>query len=180
VPWTSQETRAFLEWSEAQSRHHDTWVVMTYTGMRAGEVSGLTWDDIDLERKVIHVRRTLDRFGNLLPPKSHSGRREVPMAPPVVSALSVAPGASGEAFAKASSQMLSHRFQRDIKRAGLRPIRLHDLRHGVATHLIENGTDAETVRSILGHSHVSTTLAYYAHPSPRMAKVAMESLFSPV
>jgi integrase len=58
-----------------------------FTGMRASELRGLTWEDVDLQRKVIHVRQRADQWGVIGSPKSEAGHRTIPMSPMVVNAL---------------------------------------------------------------------------------------------
>ena len=58
-----------------------------FTGLRASELRGLRWSDVDLERKVLHVRQRADRFNDIGQPKSEAGEREVPLPPIVVNTL---------------------------------------------------------------------------------------------
>jgi integrase len=62
-------------------------ITAIFTGMRASELRGLRWSDIDLEVGVIHVRQRADAWGNMGPPKSRAGKRDIPLAPIVVNAL---------------------------------------------------------------------------------------------
>jgi integrase len=71
----------------AEGRWRPFFVVAVFTGTRASELRGLTWDNVDFERKVIHIRQRANLWGELGAPKSHAGRREIPMAPMVVNAL---------------------------------------------------------------------------------------------
>jgi integrase len=58
-----------------------------FTGLRASELRGLTWSDVDLDRRVLTVRQRADRWGTISSPKSDAGKREVPLAPIVVNVL---------------------------------------------------------------------------------------------
>jgi integrase len=58
-----------------------------FTGMRASELRGLTWADVDLEEGEIHVRRRADAWGTIGKPKSKAGSRDIPLTPMVVNAL---------------------------------------------------------------------------------------------
>ena len=62
-------------------------IMAAFTGLRAGELRGLTWDAVDFAARVVRVRQRADFWGMLGSPKSGAGRREVPLAPIVVSAL---------------------------------------------------------------------------------------------
>ena len=55
-----------------------------FTGLRASELRGLTWDDVDLDRQVLTVRQRADRWGTIGSPKSDAGKREMPLAPAVI------------------------------------------------------------------------------------------------
>lgn len=82
---TKGEINAVL--NAASGRWRPLLVTAVFTGMRASELRGLTWDDLDFDRKVIHVRQRADQWGKIGPPKSAAGDREIPMAPVVVSTL---------------------------------------------------------------------------------------------
>jgi integrase len=62
-------------------------VTAIFTGMRSSELRGLTWDSVDFERNVIHVRQRADLWGTIGSPKSAAGNREIPMSPMVVNVL---------------------------------------------------------------------------------------------
>ena len=76
---------------------------------------------------------------------------------------------------------VSRTYRRDLERAGLPAIRLHDLRHTAATLLIESGVNIKSVQAALGHSTIAVTMDIYAHVTPAMqASVAdaMDRLFA--
>jgi integrase len=62
-------------------------ITAIFTGMRLSELRGLRWADIDLDAGVIHVRQRADQWGNMGPPKTRAGKRDIPLAPIVVNAL---------------------------------------------------------------------------------------------
>ncbi len=82
---TKQEINAII--AAAQGRWRPLIICAVFTGMRSSELRGLRWDDVDLDRKVIHVRQRADQWGVIGSPKSQAGHREIPMAPMVVKAL---------------------------------------------------------------------------------------------
>jgi integrase len=71
----------------ATGRWRPFFVAAVFTGMRASEMRGLAWDDVDFERKVIHVRQRANLWGEIGAPKSAAGDRTIPMSPMVVNAL---------------------------------------------------------------------------------------------
>ncbi len=73
--------------TNAEGRWRPLCITAIFTGMRASELRGLTWDDVDFERKVIAVRQRANLWGEIGAPKSAAGEREIPMSPMVVNAL---------------------------------------------------------------------------------------------
>jgi integrase len=82
---THAEIRAML--SHAQGRWRPLVVTAIFTGLRASELRGLRWDDVDFNRAILTVRQRADRWNKMGSPKSDSGKRDVPLAPMVVNAL---------------------------------------------------------------------------------------------
>ena len=82
---TKAEVQALI--AEAKGRWRPFFVTAIFAGMRASELRGLTWNDVDFDRKVIHVRQRANLWGEIGAPKSAAGDREIPLAPMVVSAL---------------------------------------------------------------------------------------------
>ena len=139
-----------------------------FTGLRRGELVALRWRDIAFEQESIRVRSSYT-YGALTTPKS--GRaRVVPMAEVVAQALAklserpnfvgdddlVFPGPGGE-YLDGSS--LSHRYKAALKRAGLRELRFHDLRHCFGSLAI-NALSIIEVQQAMGHADVKTTMRY--------------------
>jgi integrase len=73
--------------SKAEDRWRPLLITAIFTGMRASELRGLTWDDVDFERKVVHVRQRANLWGEIGAPKSAAGHREIPTSPMVANAL---------------------------------------------------------------------------------------------
>ncbi len=82
---TKAEIRDLL--AKAEGRWRPLIVTAIFTGLRASELRGLTWDDVDLERKVVTVRQRADAWNDMGAPKSEAGQRQVPLAPMVVNTL---------------------------------------------------------------------------------------------
>jgi integrase len=73
--------------SAAAGRWRPLVVTAAFTGMRTSELRGLSWSDVDLENRVIHMRKRVDAYGQAGSPKSAAGRRDIPLSPTVVNAL---------------------------------------------------------------------------------------------
>ena len=177
------------------------YVALLGTGLRVGEAAGLQWTDIDFDARTIAVRRGLvqlkGRF-TLAETKTARSRRTVPMVLPVRDALlkhreiqhleRLMLGAKwqGEAWGglvftneKGGPLSTNHAlvcFQRTLRRAGLPPVRLHDLRHGAASLLAAMGVPPREVMDILGHANIQTTLGLYTHSTTDLRREAMERL----
>jgi integrase len=194
VPFTLAEARTFLRALEGH-RMEARWQIAVTLGLRQGEVLGLRWEDIDLPAATIRVRDQLQRdetTGELrrVETKTARSRRTLPRPRPVVAALEKhreqqeADRAAADSweehgwvFSTAHGTAVHPRndyrsFRRIIKRAGLRPVRLHDLRHTAASVLLAEGVAARAVMEILGHSQISVTLNTYAHVAPDIAREA--------
>ena len=144
------------------------------TGLRRGELLGLKWEDIDLERGDLRVRRQIARINGEVveaPLKTKNAYRTLPLAEDTVSILLeqkkkvagspwVFPSSTGGPI---SPDSVLHMLHRVLKRAGLPRIRFHDLRHTFATLALQNGVDVKTVSGMLGHFSAGFTLDTYAH-----------------
>ncbi len=149
-------------------RDADAFRLLFYTGLRLGELLTLRWADIDLADRLLLVRRGLSAGQETLP----KGRRHrfVPLSTPAVAALSRL--SDRDEFLETDDYVLCNRFGRRLdasalrrryKRgcaaAGLRPVRLHGLRHAAGS-LVARTTDAVFVRDFLGHAKLTTTDRY--------------------
>jgi integrase len=167
------------------------------TGMRRGELLGLKWGDIDVEKRFLQVRRTLDFYAGYggyveTEPKTAKGRRKIILPDFVVEALKqhrvqqlelrLKVGEEWQeqdyVFTSLKGGPLNPRyilklFDRLLKEAGLPHMRFHDLRHSAATLLLSMGINAKVVQEILGHSNISMTMDVYSHVLPSMHKDAM-------
>lgn len=82
---TTAEVRAILE--AAEGRYRPFLITAIFTGMRASELRGLTWADVDLEKAQVHVRQRADKYHVIGMPKSDAGQRTIPLTPMVVNTL---------------------------------------------------------------------------------------------
>ena len=138
-----------------------------FTGLRASEVRGLRWSDVDLKTGTIAVRRGITR-GIETTPKSHH-QRVVPFGPRLRALLEVAerekatpwaPVALTELGKPWAEFGLNQAFKRAVKRAGRRGWSFHDLRHFFVSELFRNGASAVAVQQLAGHADLATTQRY--------------------
>ena len=145
-----------------------------FTGLRRGELIALRWRDVDFSGFILRVRASY-AGGALTAPKSGKVR-SVPLAPEVASALARLSGRGGHAGEDdlvfpgelgdyLDGSALRRRYTAALKRAGLRQLRFHDLRHTFGTRMIAKA-DIRRVQEWMGHADVQTTMRYL-HYAPR-------------
>ncbi|WP_430602300.1 hypothetical protein IGJ02_002626 [Enterococcus sp. DIV0724b] len=174
----SLEQQKKLESIELQKKECSPIIIALYTGLRIGEISGLTWADIDLDNRIIHVVRTVQRIsvtGKTAKteilfdlPKSKQSLRKIPIAQNLYTYLSQKKEATQGSFvinnhnSYAEPRLINYHFRRAIKQAEITGIHFHALRHTFATRCIENGIDIATLSHLLGHQSIKLTLDTYA------------------
>ncbi len=191
-PLSEDDARAFLETAEASDDRFDPlYVLAITTGLRRGELLGLRWDDVDLERGKLRVGRALVREGSQHiagETKTRRGRRQVNLTPRTVNVLKAHRRRQLEERMRLSGLYKDHGLifatgignpvnpenlvKRSVKpllkRAGLPEIRFHDLRHTCATLLLGRGVHPKIVQELLGHATIAMTLDTYSHYLPSM------------
>ena len=198
TPLDQEQARALLE-AAAGDRLEALYVLAIHTGMREGELLGLKWEDVDLEKRVLRLRRALIReggkvtLGDLKTPKS---RRSVRLTCAAVDALRshlerqleeiermgslYQPG--GLVFATESGSLINpsnlrnRSFKPLLKRTQLPDICFHDLRHTCATLLLSQGTHPKLVQELLGHATIAMTLDTYSHFLPSMGDQTVKAM----
>lgn len=150
------------------------------TGIRIGELCALRWEDIDLEKRILTVRHTLQRIPTphgfhrtklaITEPKSESSKRSIPIPEFLIPLLLKFKGKSDEFILSGKSRpteprTMQYRFAKILKNVNLPSVHFHALRHMFATSCIKLGFDVKTLSEILGHSSVEITLNRYVHSS---------------
>ena len=169
------------------------------SGARRGELLALRWGDIDLDRGSMSIERGIVRVGDSLieqGTKTHQSRRisldsgtvislEVHHQQATERARLAGFTVTSESFVFSHSvdgltpwhpDSTSRAFRRICQQAGVTGVRLHDLRHYVATRLLTAGVDVRTVAGRLGHRNPSTTLNVYSHFVPETDQAAADAL----
>ncbi|MEO6599515.1 MAG: site-specific integrase, partial [Polyangiaceae bacterium] len=152
---------------EASVEQRLAFALAAYAGLRAGEVRGLRWPDVDLTGNTITVRRAMTRGEESTPKSGH--QRRVPFAEPLRGLLLHAQSVRSGPWATVALTGhgkpwrdfgLNQAFKRVQERARRSGWSFHDLRHYCATELFRLGVGAPTVQRILGHAELSTTQRY--------------------
>lgn len=183
-PWSLDETLDFLA-AARKDPLYAAFVLAIALGFRRGEIVGLRWENVDLDKREIRVRKQRQRVGGEAyddDPKGRRRRQDLPLP-----AICIAPlrwqrlrqaamreragdkwQESGYVFTTRTGRPIEPRnvyrsFTRVAADAGLRVIRLHDARHGCATLLTAAGVAPRVVMEILGHSQIAVTMNVYTH-----------------
>ena len=195
-PLSEAEVRAFLDVArESGDRFEALYVLAITTGLRRGELLGLRWDDVSMERSTLRVGRALVREGGrhtLGETKTRRGRRQINLTPRTVSTLKAHRKKQLEEKIKLSGlykdhglifatrvgtpinpeNLVNRSFKPLLERASLPEIRFHDLRHTCATLLLGRGVHPKLVQELLGHATIAMTLDTYSHYMPSMGDQA--------
>lgn len=171
-------------------------------GLRQGESLGLHWRDVDLDAGTLLVRSSLQRTGGRLqfvPPKTEKSRRTLSLPAETITALRAHRLRQMEEHAACpdwhehglvfctpkgtpiEKSGITKRFALLLERAGLPPMRFHDLRHSCASILLAQGVPLTVVQHVLGHSSITVTGDIYAHLMPtakQEAAAVMDGILS--
>lgn len=145
-------------------------IVALNTGMRRGEILNLRWKDIDFDMHYIYIK------------ESKTGMtRKIPMNPLVEKTLRNIDRKSELVFCSSISKGILNYMEREWRKAcgkaKIKDFRFHDCRHTFATWMIIAGVDLVTVKEILGHANIQTTMRY-AHPTPENKRRAVNIISS--
>jgi integrase len=182
-------------------RYHGLWVLAVTLGLRRGELLGLRWGDLDLERGVLRVARSVTRDAKGRPvvgtaTKTTAGTREIILPQLCREALRrqrvmqlERRMAAGEAWTDSgavfdsglgkhivSPTRLRARWVQLRAELDLPEMRIHDLRHTAATHMIRAGIPIPVVAKILGHANPAITMRVYAHVVAAMEQDAADRI----
>lgn len=168
--WDKDQSDAFLEAVQQTSPDlYAFFLAALRTGCRIGELFALRWDDVDFVKSQLHVVQNYTH-GQTVSPKSNRAR-VIPMSDRLAEVLKAHRHLRGplvfcqDSGAHLNRDRVKHPFWRAIRKAGLRTIRLHDLRHSFASQLVMAGVPLTAVKELLGHATLEMTMRY-AHLSP--------------
>jgi integrase len=181
-PWTADEAKRFMAASRTDPLH-SAFVLLILYGLRRGEVLGLSWSDIDSETGTIRIRQQLQRVRGELqlgPVKTHAGQRTLPLLDLAAQAIAAqadqqaryradmgsAWQETGLVFTTRTGRPVEPRnfvrsFRRICDNHNIRLIKVHHIRHTVASMLKDLHVPARDAQAVLGHTRISTTLEIY-------------------
>lgn len=197
--WTVEEFNTFMSLFEVSEYPYQLFFKVAFsTGMRKGELLGLTWEDVDFNRHTIQVNKTLVRNPNghlgFNPPKTKAGYRSITIHNSLTIEL--------KAWKEKQHQLLApffedtetlqlfqfipeplnefrvkYAYDKVMKRTNkLKKIRIHDFRHSHVALLIEHGEDPYVIKERLGHASIKTTYNTYGHLYPNRQQSLSDKL----
>jgi integrase/recombinase XerD len=147
-------------------------------GLRCAEVRNLRLGDVDTVRAMIHVRQGKGKKDRMLPMGTMLARGISNYIKTQKPRLYLFEGNDGNVYSQRGAQWA---ITQAVKKAGIaKEVSLHTLRHTYATHLLEQGVNILTIKELLGHAHIETTMVYLhlARPSVNMAFSPMDTLYT--
>lgn len=167
-------------------------------GLRSGELLALRWQDVDLEKGKVHVRRNMIRVNKQIifkAPKTETSNRDIELPATLLKLLQAERKRYVANKLRLGAEFedndlvvcwedgrcihpdtMSQKFRRIIERIGLKHIRLHDLRHINATLMLSYGINPKVAQQRLGHASISTTMDIYSHVTEKVEKEAADKL----
>ena len=164
------------------------------TGMRIGEVCALQWGDIDLQKGVVSISKTIERIYIIdsevkhteliiSSPKTQNSHRDIPLSKTLLQMLRPLKRIVNDKFFIITNEekpteprTFRNYYKTVLKTLNIPPLKFHGLRHSFATRCIESNCDYKTVSVILGHSDISTTLNLYVHPNNEQKKKCIDKM----
>lgn len=183
APVPSKEAiRALIEAADEDFKPH--LIVSALGGLRASELRGLRWQDVDFDKGFVHIRQRADAYNQMGEPKSRAGFRDIPAGPMVQNALRrwklrCPKSELGLVFPAPQGGILQHtrtqdRFRKLQEKVDV-TMRWHDLRHFAVSLWIEQGFSIKEIMTFAGHSSIQMTMERYGHlfPSPDHQKAVV-------
>lgn len=187
---TKAELKAIID--ATPDRWRPMILTLIFTGLRGSELRGLLWEDVDLRKGVLIVRRRADRFNNFGPPKSKAGLRDIPLSPILLHTLKAWKLAcpigklglvfpTGAGGVETHGNILSRVFWPIQVAAGVvvmidgkdeqgravtvpdAKFSLHALRHAAAALWIEQGLSPKRIQGLMGHASIQQTFDQYGY-----------------
>ena len=181
--WSQEEFERFIETMMCKPRSFYAFEMLYWTGIREGELLALTPEDFDFDKGTVRINKSYQRMNRrdvITDPKTPKSNRVVQMPEFLVGEMrdyirrlyKIGPKDRIFAFTK---DYLHHEMNRGSAAAGVKRIRIHDLRHSHVSLLIDLGYSAVAIGDRLGHETIEITLRY-AHLFPTTQKAIVKSL----
>lgn len=162
-----------------------------FMGLRIGELCGLKWEDVDFQRKILHIRRTVQRISCkngsrktkivISTPKSATSFRDIAIPDMLMEYFKMFRSEANFFILSGldkpiEPRTMQYRYKKILQSAEIENHNFHKLRHTFATNCTQKGFDVKTLSVILGHSTVNLTLNRYVHPEHSHERKLMNSI----
>ena len=163
------------------------------TGLRLGEICGLQWQDINLEKSTLTICRTLQKIyikeknksyskTIISTPKTKTSNRIIPLNIDFINLIKPFQQNKNNYFITNSTNYLKphcyrYYYQKLLHFLNLPKLRFHSLRHTFATQAVELGIDCKIISEILGHANMNTTLNLYVHPKTEYKRKCLDLIY---
>lgn len=157
-------------------------VIALKTGMRRGEIYGLSWGDVDIPGREIHIRHSWSEFGELKEPKTSKGYRDIPMPESLVGDLDTrreyqeqlaskigytidddTPIVCNDIFERELPHSSTRWWSRNREALGFPNLTIHEMRHSFLSEMARRKVDPKVLQKLAGHAKYSTTMDIYTH-----------------
>ncbi|WP_462412313.1 site-specific integrase [Neobacillus sp. Marseille-QA0830] len=193
VIWDQEDIELFLsiKGNKSRGKYYLTVLMALLTGMRKGEILGLTWDNVDFENNVIHIQQILESDGSKLSKKTKSKKFRQVLIPDLLKQemilhkkqqkINVLSNPHNLVFCTRNGKRVIPNTLNDVlngycSKLELPRMKFHDLRHTHATMLLKVNVNIKVIQERLGHTRASTTLDIYSHVLPSMQQSVTDKL----
>lgn len=182
--WTKEEFDTFMKTVDVKSYYYNLFDVLFWTGCRIGEALALTSEDIDLRSNRIHISKTYHRSNAkdmITTPKTENSVRVIDIPEFLAKELkdymaSIYDLDKTDRLFPIAERAVQTYMKRHIEKAGVKAIRVHDLRHSHVAYLINQGVEPLLIKERVGHKDIKITLNTYGHLYPNQQKAVAAML----
>ena len=182
--WTLEEFSRFIAGMDGEPTASAAFNILFWTGMREGELLALTLNDVDFDRGGINVRQNYARLNQddlMQEPKTEKGKRFIPCPAFLLDMIRDYAGRlyeydPADRLFPFTKSWVYDQLKRCCARTGVKPIRVHDIRHSHASMLVDQGANIRLIADRLGHERVTTTLETYSHLYPDKGRALADAL----
>lgn len=182
--WTKEEYDRFISTMEVGSRYYVIFEILFWTGCREGEMLALTKSDIDFANNRMSITKTyyrIERRDVITAPKTEQSVRiiELPefLTREIKEYVDELPNLTEHTrIFPVVAETVQHKLKRQAEKAGVKRIRVHDIRHSSAAYLINQGVQPLIIKERLGHKDIRITLNTYGHLYPNQQRQVADML----
>lgn len=193
--WKMDEFKKFMEVIPTNSQYRALFLLAFFTGMREGEILGLTWGDVDFKNNEVKIEKQFNtKTHQVDTPKTKTSQRKTKIINIVKDELISLKEQYKEYYTVSdkklmslpiftngklehlSAKTVSNRFKAYIEKSGVKKIKFHELRNSFITNSIDNNVPVDVVSKMVGHSKVTTTMDIYKCTTDKHKEEALDTL----